>query len=398
MPIKGLSDVRRIRRGGYIRLGEMVESAKKTGVMYPRAIDHFKPEFENKEHENLFHELYGDKPTRIRVAFGHDDPDTVFPQWFKLYGKSGLKCKGDNETANRWQDGEMVEVECIGPEECPYSLEHGNHGKPGCKRLASLQFFIHGVPELAVFQINTTSYHSIVNVNTGIELLRRLTGGKLAGIWVELILKPQEVQAEGKAKTVHVLDIVIPVGLHNVNQLESAFSAPLALPEPSDRHDPYLSPANGFAPEGEPVRPVPEAPRTVKAEPVDDVPTQAPPARQARKATPAPAADLASDPDVSRAFEEAGIGDVKRQAMLSSARSGGWGKDQLLTVIFKASGKGGGNGNGGAKPAPAKQPAAPAPPAPKAGHWGKPPASTHRAPQTAAAAPAGNDPADRYDF
>jgi hypothetical protein len=415
MPIKGLSDIRRIRRGGYIRIGEMVESQRKAGVTYPRAIDHFKPEFVDKQHEDRFHQLYGEQPKRIRVAFGHDDPEKVFPQWFKLYGKStGLKCKGDNETAGRWQDGEIREVECIGPEECPYSLENGQNGKPGCKRMASLQFFIHGIPELAVFQINTTSYHSIVNINTQLSLLSQLTGGRIAGVWVDLVLQPQQVQAEGKAKTVYVLDIAIPVGLHNVRELEYAFNAPLALPEPSDKHDPYLTPENGFARDADPAefehpaetKPAEKA-KPVKAEVVDDREPDAAPA----------SADLADDPDVARAFAEAECPDVKRAALLKSARDGRWSKETLLGAIFKgskhapaakpAAQKPANVGNGTAAAKPPTTSAAPKPangtnggakPAPVSTQTAGTPGGAHYAKVTAPAATTEADPLDDGDF
>jgi hypothetical protein len=419
MPIKGLSDIRRIRRGGYIRLGEM--KVAQSGKEYPSAIDHFKPEFEDKKHEALFHQIYGDEPKRIRVAFGHDDTDKVFPQWFKLYGQSGLKCKGDNETAGRYRDGEIVEVECIGPEECPFSIENGYKGKPGCKRMASLQFFIHGIPELAVFQINTTSYNSIVNVNTQLEMLARLTNGHIAGVWVDLVLEPQQVQAEGKAKTVHVLNIVIPVGLHNIKALECAFTAPLELPAPSDAKDAYLTPENGFASDADPAefeQPVQAAPdaqqrgradrtrstaKPVKAEVVDDREPDAAPV----------SGDLADDPDVARAFDEAECPDVKRAALLKSARDGRWSKETLLGAIFKGSkhapaAKPSTNvGNGTAAAKPATTSAAPKPAngtnggtKPAATQTAGTPGGAHYAKATAPAAPATTeaDPLDYVDF
>jgi hypothetical protein len=337
MPIKSISDIRRIRRGGHIRIGEMVETQSKRDpsrtVQYPRAIDHFRPDFENEEHEALFHRLYGDEPKRIKVAFGHDDPEKIFPQWYKLYGRSGLKCRGDGEVAGRWDEGNLVEVECLTPDDCPFAMEHGQNGKPGCKRMASLQFFIHGIPELCVFQLNTTSYNSIVNVNTGLELLARLTSGHIAGIWVDLVLQPQEVQAEGKAKTVHVLDIVIPVGLHNIKALECAFNTPLSLPEPSEAHDPYLNPEHGFAPPAEQPAPV-----SRRAEPVEE-PSQA-----------APAGVHSKDPDVQRAIEESGLADAIVVPLLNCARDNRWPKERLLQTIADKSGL---LGNGGTNGKPA---------------------------------------------
>lgn len=369
MPIKDLTPQRRLPRGGHIRLGEMKKSAK-TGNQYPSAVDYFIADFDNKDHEALFYQIYGEKPKRIKVCFGHNDPEKVFPQYYKCYGQSGLKCKGDGETAGRWIDGELVEVDCVGPDDCPFAAQNGRDGKPGCKRLASLQVFVHGIPELCVFQINTTSRNTIINVNTGLELLDRLTNGNVAGTWVWLRMVPMEVQAEGKKKTVHVLDIEIPVGMHNVHQLERAFSAPLALPAPSDAKDPYLMPANGFAPDA-------DAELAESREPAK----QAEPARQAEPVThKAEVVDLADDPDVIRAFEQSGLAQAVQQALLASAREHGWSQTKLLETIFAKSPNGGAReekpparrpastakpaqGNGAAKPAHAEAVAAQAEPA-----------------------------------
>lgn len=237
MPIKGLSDRRRLTRGGHIRLGIKKTSAK--GAEYPEKSDHFIADFENDAVQRRFYELYGAEPKRITIAFGNDDPEFIFPQYYKAYGKSsGLKCKGDGETASRITDkGELVEVDCPGPEHCDFARANG------CKQMASLQFFIKGLPGIQIFQINTTSFNSIVNLNTGIELLQRVRGAKsICGVWVDLLLVPQDAQANGKRVLIYVMKLDIKASLDNLAVLECAFDPIAALPAPDESRDEYLTP------------------------------------------------------------------------------------------------------------------------------------------------------------
>lgn len=265
MTIKGISDIRRLTRGGKFRLGIKVKNAR--GKMYPQKSDHFIADLENEETQKLFHEIYGDEPKRIRIAFPSNDPEQFFPQFYKCYGSgSGLKCRGDGERADRAQaDGTFSEVDCDEPQNCEFAQENG------CHRLASLQFFVEGLPGIEVFQVDTTGFHSIVNLNTGIELLQMLRGGRgIAGVFVDLVLVPQTAQAAGKKVGIFVMKLNIPVSLENAAQLTSVFEAVKELPPPDETKDELLHAENVDGP------PVDEEPETVTAEVVDEPPKSAP--------------------------------------------------------------------------------------------------------------------------
>ena len=211
MPIKGLSDKRRYPRGGKIRLGEKrkVEKNGKT-IEFPAKLDYFLFDPEDETMLPLLHKQYGDKPDKLLVYFASDNLEEVFPQYYKCYGASGLLCKGDGVTANRTADGgALVECECPAPDNCDFAMERGKNGKPGCKQLASLQFFLKGWDKFYVWQIDTTSYHSILNVNSALEIMRSVTG-HIGWIPIELHLKPQQIQPDGKKQVAYVLDLVLP--------------------------------------------------------------------------------------------------------------------------------------------------------------------------------------------
>jgi hypothetical protein len=191
MPIKDLKGVARIPRLGKIRLGIKAQGSKSD---YPKAVDYFVLPEEIKA-------VYGEKPKKLNIAFHSDDIEEVFPQYYKRYGKStGLVCKGDGEIANAVnpETGEFGEVSCDGTE-CDY------YKKNQCKRIGNLHFMVLGVNRFGVYQLDTSSINTILNINGGIEYAKRLTGGRLNLVPFILEVIPQEVSPDGKKKTIWVL-------------------------------------------------------------------------------------------------------------------------------------------------------------------------------------------------
>lgn len=190
MPIKNIGNGR-IPRLGKIRLGIKVPGSKSE---YPKATDYFVCPEEVKA-------VYGEKPKRLNIAFHSDDMEEVFPQYYKRYGKStGLVCKGDGEIANcmNAEIKEFEEIECLGTE-CEF------YKKDQCKRIGNLHFIILGVNRFGVYQLDTGSINTILNINGGIEYAKQLTGGRLKLVPFILEVIPQEVIPDGKKKTVWVL-------------------------------------------------------------------------------------------------------------------------------------------------------------------------------------------------
>ena len=205
MPIKGLSEQRRLPRLGKIRLGIKVERKNERGEVtgsYPRAVDYFvlSPELQK---------VYGEKPRSLDIMFPAEDPGEFAGQFYKRYSHSrGLMCRGNGETCRRVTEtppGQMAgeeltqEAECGGTA-CPW------YASGACKRVMNLQFLLPGAPGLGVWQIDTGSYHSIVTVNSALELIKSLCG-RVSMIPLRLTLEPKEVRARGGRLIVHVLNI-----------------------------------------------------------------------------------------------------------------------------------------------------------------------------------------------
>ena len=190
--ISGLSAIRRLPRLGKIRLG-VKKVSEKTGKEYPSETDYFVCPTE------VMH-VCGNKPKVLKISFPINDPEVIFPQCYKWYGSSkGLKCRGDGETALRLND-ETNEME---ERTCPCELLES--GK--CKQRASLLFNLLDVGIGGVYQIDLSSYHSIVDINSGIDYARALLNDRIA--FVPFLLKrvPKETHADGKKQIHYTLQL-----------------------------------------------------------------------------------------------------------------------------------------------------------------------------------------------
>ncbi len=214
--IKGISEQRRLPRLGHLRLGS--KKLSKNKKLYPAEVDYFvmdpktpDPKW-NEQLKDQFHSLYGLQPKAIKIMFPPVPEELFFAQWYKRYGSSTLvKCKGDGEVATTSPDfskglekiGEdergFIQVKCLGPE-CPHQK------KNECGRMASLQVILPDIKGMGVWQINTGSYNSIVNMNSAIEWLKGLCG-RFAMIPVTLMRVPQDIQYEGKKSKHYILQV-----------------------------------------------------------------------------------------------------------------------------------------------------------------------------------------------
>lgn len=212
MPIKNLSDIRRLPRIGKIHLG-VWKTSERTGNKYPTPVDYFvvhsQDQSTSPQAEAAFHRCYGDQPRDLDIMFPVNDSAIIFPQWLKAYKPTGLFCKGDGEVATRrGEDGALFDMDCP----CEL-LESGD-----CKRVGSLVVLLPQVSGLGVWQLDTSSFHSIVQVNSGIAFIKSLTGGRIAMLPLKLRLRPKEVTlnaidkrtGENKPfkKAVYVLDLL----------------------------------------------------------------------------------------------------------------------------------------------------------------------------------------------
>jgi len=240
MPIEGLSNKVRLPRAGIIRLG-IKKVHEKTNKEYPVEVDFFVcPE--------LVQKVYGSEPKALVVMFPVENEEVFFQQWYKRYGNGVLLCKGDGVEGYAWDfdKGGFKKIDCPCKE-----LEQGD-----CKAVGSLQFLLPEVDEAAaVFQVNTSSKNSIIDLNSGIKFIRAVAG-RIA--MIPLILKREEIS------TLRVEDKELKRGRHYTMKLSLEGTslqklqlmgkikpAEIMLPPPDESQPEDLFPANGFGPEDE---------------------------------------------------------------------------------------------------------------------------------------------------
>lgn len=211
MPIKGLSEQKRLPRLGKIRLGVKVTKNKqgKECAPYPRATDYFVCPDEVMK-------VYGKEPQKLDIIIPVEDEEMWANQYYRQYSRTrGLVCKGDGVTCRRmvdigtgdkatrettqivWKEG----LPCEG-RACP------DYQAKKCQEVMNLQFMLPKVPGLGIWQIDTGSINSIRNINNMAAMIRA-TCDRISWIPLVLILEPTEVTNpdDGKKKTVRCLNL-----------------------------------------------------------------------------------------------------------------------------------------------------------------------------------------------
>ncbi len=217
MPIKGLSDQVRIPRLGKIHLG--YRDPKKNNA--PVRTDYFVfPQ--GNPFTALLIKAYGDFPKSLPVLIPGEDLDQFASQYYRAYSLSrGLICRGDGMTAFRQvapgttnlpgphaQTIETLEdYDCQG-EDCP------DYQAKKCREVMCLQFLLPEIPGLGVWQIDTGSKNSILNINSCAKVIKRAFG-RVSMIPVKLTFEPIQVNnpETGKKQTVYVLNLRTDVTL-----------------------------------------------------------------------------------------------------------------------------------------------------------------------------------------
>lgn len=140
----------------------------------------------------------------LHILFPTNNPEQWASQYLRCYSESQqLICRGNGKTAitgSRKGNSDIKEIVC-NPVKCnSYLLGE-------CHPVMNLQFLLPACLNFGVYQLDTSSYHSMVNINSSLALARNIFG-RVAMIPFSLVLEDQEVQPDGQSKVVKVLDII----------------------------------------------------------------------------------------------------------------------------------------------------------------------------------------------
>ena len=239
MPIKGLSEQRRVPRLGKIHLGRKVPT-KSGDSTRPEASDYFvmPPE--------LVH-IFGEECNELPIMIPTEDDEVWANQYYKRYSMTrGLVCRGDGITCRRMIDAKTGGVadrntkEIVWKEGLPCDgMDCPDYKVKACKEVLNLQFIMPDVPGLGVWQIDTSSINSIRNINSGAAMVR-LVYKRLAFIPLLLTLEPIEVvnPDDGKKKKVRVLNFRVNGTMRELMALAAKPYTELLLPAPAEDEPP----------------------------------------------------------------------------------------------------------------------------------------------------------------
>lgn len=269
MPIEGLSESRKLPRLGKIHLG-----VKDPTKGFPVKTDYFvcPPEVER---------VFGEKPKELRIFIPVEDHEKWASQYYRCYSKTrGLICKGDGVTALRMVDSqtkvmadrdskkvEMQEIPCKG-KECPdYKIK--------CRPVMNLQFLLPEVPGLGVWQIDTSSINSIININSAAELIKSIYK-RIAMIPLSLTLEPREVNnpTDGKKQTVYCLNLRVNMKLADLAIMARKQAEVYELPIGDEERPELISPDFEPDPVDIPAITAEEAEKLWESNPPNTQPTQ----------------------------------------------------------------------------------------------------------------------------
>jgi len=185
--------------------------------------------------DEAIHKIIGDEPKRIPITLLFDDIALNFPSWMAHYQGETRTCKGDGEHA--YKQGST------NPIECPCDKADVDH-KPAadrCKMNGMLSCIIRGAGGVGgVWRLRTTSYNSITGITSALALIKRITGGPLSGIDLDLVIAPKTgTDPDGKSRKIYI------VGVEYVGELEKLRNEGLALAQSTVTHKKQLAALEG---------------------------------------------------------------------------------------------------------------------------------------------------------
>lgn len=193
------------------RKGEARKSSRGNTFQMPEKLDHFLITSMERGQDGNF--LVDDKimsllenNKEIPVFLVYDDPNLNFPTRYAMYKGKTLQCTGDGEFA-KWRndDGSFMPVSCPCPRQAPSYT-----GQDKCKINGTLSVVIDGAEVVGgVWKFRTTSYNTVVGILSSLAMIRRVSGGALAGIPLVLRVTPKSVQdpIKGSQQTIYVVSL-----------------------------------------------------------------------------------------------------------------------------------------------------------------------------------------------
>ena len=216
----GLMEMGKIKIGNK---GALRKSSSGTDWQAPQKLDHFLITTNERGVDNNFlldeslHKIFGEVPKSIAVRLIYDDISLNFATRYICYYGKTVFCSGDGEEAQRLQPDKKTYT----ARSCPCERQDPKFagdvvngqikaGQGKCKINGILSVIIDGAQAVGgVWKFRTTSYNSVVGILSSLALIQRITGGRLAGIPMNMTVSPKTVAdpISQKQQTIYVVGL-----------------------------------------------------------------------------------------------------------------------------------------------------------------------------------------------
>jgi hypothetical protein len=196
--------------------GEWIQSGNNKRFQPPQKLDHFRLTTLERDANNNFIEdtaltnllmVQGEKLTRIPVILLFDDIALNFQCRYSCFVGTSAWCSGDGEYAHRRVDKNTKELKEV---TCPCErINFDYEGTPKCKVNGKLSVIIDGAAIVGgVWVFRTTSFNSVQSIYSSLVLIKRITGGPLAGIPMDMVLSPKTaITPDGKTTKIYMVSL-----------------------------------------------------------------------------------------------------------------------------------------------------------------------------------------------
>jgi hypothetical protein len=148
-------------------------------------------------------------PREIEVYLMNDDIDEVFVTKLAWWKATQCYCWGNGETATR-RTAEHPKGEPWAPEHSPCGQECPDYMEGKCKPSGDLRFVLADYPKLgSIVKIHTSSYRSVMQIQSALQQIQGITKGPLAGIKASLVVSAEKTSYIGDDNSRH--STVVPI-------------------------------------------------------------------------------------------------------------------------------------------------------------------------------------------
>ena len=159
-----------------------------------------------------------EKLRAIPVRIAYNDPNLSLNNSFSAWDtqKGRVLCSGNGVTARRMTEEGVKEMDCPRPEACEFGT------RQRCKNMSRAYFQVDGQEdELGVFILRTTSFNSLNYLGTRLAQLSGLTGGRLAGLPMMLVMETKTT-TQSFREPIQFADLVTRPGMKLIEAIQQA--------------------------------------------------------------------------------------------------------------------------------------------------------------------------------